>query len=636
MTYLCAYSMKFTGLFFFFVCLCTQSSANGPVPGQIPTNTHSAKYDVYRQHLALDVNPENGYLKGELSIFFTYSEPGPNQIQFDLDDSLKVDSVVFHRNRIPFIHQNHHIQLSLDLVASDRDSLTVYYQGFPIKSRYRAYYVEKHGRDATLAPIVFTSSQPYGAQDWWPCQNNLSDKTDTFDILIQCPKAYTAVSNGKLMGIDSSRAGFKTFHWKHQYPIATYLLAFAITNYVIYTDTIQFKDGLKMPVDHFVYPEYLSTALTQTPELIPVFHLYDSLYGDYPFKHEKYGHAMYARGGGMENQTISFMSGFQYDLMTHELAHHWFGNKITCYSWQDIWLNEGFATFAEVRCRETLKPESANEIRSDIKNSVLKENTGSVFVDDTTRFDRIFNGRLSYAKGAMLLSMLRLIMGDSAFDTAIKQYISGNPMDYGFVSTLQLKHVLEQHYKGSLDHFFAAWFYGEGFPTYKISWQTSNALTRLDVQQISNNPSIGFFPGKIPLRFKGQNRDTLLLLSPDQADESFLVSVGFDIDEIQFDPEHRILGKAEILFQNAPGSGVRVYPNPAFNTLNINSNTLSLESIEVFDIGGKKVLELALNQTNPGNSIQISTAELQPGIYLYKCRTTSGSVHGKFVRLEDH
>ena len=129
------------------------------------------------------------------------------------------------------------------------------------------------------------------------------------------------------------------------------------------------------------------------------------------------------------------MSNFDYDLMAHELAHQWFGDKITCNSWQDIWLNEGFATYLTALCYDFLKPNEWVNYIGKIKTDVLKKNDGAVFVADTLNVGRIFDGRLTYDKGAMVLHMLRLTLGDAVFFSALKNYINQPNLNYGFSST---------------------------------------------------------------------------------------------------------------------------------------------------------------------------------------------------------
>ena len=143
----------------------------------------------------------------------------------------------------------------------------------------------------------------------------------------------------------------------------------------------------------YIYPSYKPQADTLRWAIDGMMRGFDSLFGDYPFRKEKYGHAMFGRGGGMEHQTMSFMSRLDFDLMAHELAHQWFGNKITCGSWQDLWLNEGWATYSNAIALELIK--SKKEHHDFLIKSIgraTRNNGGSVFAYDTTNVNELFNG----------------------------------------------------------------------------------------------------------------------------------------------------------------------------------------------------------------------------------------------------
>ncbi|MBK7970327.1 MAG: hypothetical protein IPK08_16080 [Bacteroidetes bacterium] len=177
--------------------------------------------------------------------------------------------------------------------------------------------------------MIWTLSEPYGSSDWWPCKNGLTDKADSIDIFLNVPNAMTGASNGILIA-ETPNGTTKLFHWKHKYPIA-YLICMAVTNYVKYSLCPLAGDTLE--IVNYVYPEDSLLATSQTDEIVSMVQLYDTLFGVYPFHNEKYGHAQFGWGGGMEHQTMTFVSNFGFDLLAHELAHHWFGDKVTYGSW---------------------------------------------------------------------------------------------------------------------------------------------------------------------------------------------------------------------------------------------------------------------------------------------------------------
>lgn len=583
-------------------------------------------FDIVHQRIEIKADPSILNMSGKVTTTFINGTKPLNEIGFDLDNNMKVDSILYHNELVNFNHSKHRIVINLpaSILPGSTDSISIYYSGDPTKSRYLAYRVEKHGRDQTLAPIIWTLSQPYGAQDWWPCKNTLDDKTDSLDFIIHCPKGFMAVSHGLLAGVDTLSDSIWQYHWKHRYPIVTYLVAFAITNYILYTDTIQFKDGLKMPVLHYVYPEYLSTARMQTPELLPVFHLFDSLFGDYPFRNEKYGHAMFGRGGGMEHQTISFMSGFNYDLMAHELAHQWFGNLITCQSWRDIWLNEGFATYLTALCYDFLKPDQFTQVMGEIKSSILGSNGGSVYVADTTSVNRIFDGRLTYNKGAMVLHLLRHELGDSTFFDIIRRYILTKDYFFNFMGSDGFRQFVESGTGRNLEKFFAQWLYGEGFPIHTVEWKQNEGLISLRITQSSSHPSVSYFETDVPLQFSNGVIDTLLFIRPDFSGEEIFIRLPFEVNEIRFDPFNQTLGKAQIINGGTLNRQILIYPNPTSGDVRVNAPGLHIESVSVYDLEGRMLYETVFENTGGLEEVSVNLEFLMNGNYLLRSKTEKG------------
>ncbi len=590
----------------------------------------SNNFDVIYHHITIEANPSKLNMNGIVFTHFKSEIASLNNVTFDLDDTMQVDSVIHQLQKATFTHTNHtlNIKLNSTVLLGQNDSITIYYHGDPTKSVNRGYFVEKHGRDSTLAPIIWTLSQPYGAQDWWPCKNTLNDKIDSLDFTIICPKGNKAACNGLLVSIDSSSPLSIEYTWKHRYPIAAYLVAFAITNYQEYTDTIYFSDGRNLAVLNYVYPELIDDAKAKSPQIAPIMQLFDSLFGNYPFEHEKYGHAQFSRGGGMEHQTMSFMSSFDYDLMAHELAHQWFGDKITCNSWQDIWLNEGFATYLTALCYNFLKPSEWVNYIGAIKNDVLKKNDGAVFVADTSNVGRIFDGRLTYDKGAMVLHMLRFYLGDVAFFSALKKYITDPKLVHGFAATNNLKTILEQETGKNLDAFFAQWLYGEGYPTFTIQWKKNGTSQAIEIKQTTSTPIITNFEIALPLLFKGEGFEKYVLIQPNQQLSTYYIDLPGEATELQFDPYNQILAKGTIISAGSFDKNIRVFPNPASNSVTFSSPNKVILSVELISTTGK-IVQRFTSDTNNNTTQQIDISNLSPGMYFYKCQLSNGIGYGK-------
>lgn len=595
-------------------------------------------YDILHHRCFWRINPKrNGRLRGYVTSQVKISR-NADSIGFDMKSHLLADSVTMNGQKIRFTRSGDIIYCFKPggWQGGSTDSLTIHYNGNPALFGGTGYYV--YDFHAT-GPSVHTLSQPYGASFWWPCKQTLSDKIDSIDLIISTHPDFRAASNGMLIADNRINDTTAVYHWKHRYPIATYLVAIAITNYVPFTQYARFHNRPdSLMVLNYVFPQSEAGLRKDAEPIVPMIRLFDSLFGEYPFMKEKYGHAQFTWGGGMEHQTMSFMVNFSFDLMAHELAHMWFGDKVTCGSWNDLWLNEGFATYLTAIAFHHMKGKEAGlDALRGIRSSATSADDGSIFPGDTVTVNRLFSGRLTYNKAAFVLHMLRVKVGDDAFFRACKQFLGG-PRAYGFATTNDLKTLMEQESGMNLDTFFMRWYRGEGFPYLSVNWSQKGRNLTVSIRQRPSHMSVPIFDLQIPIQFKGANRDTLLVFSPRGLEERFDVKLPFAADTAIFDPEVTVLARASvggINMDKVRSEPAVILGNPVSgDKLDIVVTNLKAESIEIFNTTGQLCLSRAGLNHSPGDVLTIDIRDMTPGTYVTRIYTQNQLILLKFNLLK--
>jgi len=572
-------------------------------------------YDLKYHRFYLYADPAQAYISGSVTSYFVATQPGMSSIQFELYATMSADSAYHHGIKYTINHTGNVIDVPLGAIIAEGtlDSVTVYYHGNPTTSGFGSFGNEIHGG----APGMWTLSEPYGASDWWPSKNDLTDKIDSLDMFVVTPNGNHVASNGILVSETALGANSTLAHWKHRYPVASYLIAIASTNYARFSDYyVTGTDSLQ--VLNYVYPEDSALLRSGASTVLPSIALFEELFAPYPFRSEKYGHAQFGWGGGMEHQTMTFLGkgAFNAEIIAHELAHQWFGDMITCGSWHDIWLNEGFATYCAALMYENLNQNYWSIWKRNNISSVCSLNGGSVYCDDTTSVNRIFNGRLSYSKGALLLHMLRWVIGDTDFFKGMKDYLNDPELHYGFARSSDFISHMETASGRDLKWFFTDWLYGQGYPSYTVDIsQSENLQTSIAIYQTQSDISIKFFELPVPIEFFGEGRDTVIVFNNNFSGQLFITNPGFKIDSLKFDPDLRLVS-ANNKINLLAGSSLVLMPNPASDFLYVQQNVGIINSYEIFSMDGKLVANEKENEAIA--RLEINTRNLKAGTYLIR------------------
>lgn len=595
----------------------------------------SGNFDVNYYRCRWEVDPAVRFISGSVTVYYTITNTATG-VTLDMMNTLLADSVKQRNGNLVFTQANNAIDINFPAAVNVgvKDSFTIFYKGVPAETGFGSFIQSSHAG----VPVIWSLSEPYGARDWWPCKNGLDDKADSIDIFITHPNIYKAAANGMLQS-ELAISGNKTItHWKHRYPIATYLIAFAVTNYSVFNNTVQLGN-VTLPMQTHCYPENLALFQNNTQKVLDAMKFFHNNFGDYPFIKEKYGHVQFGWGGGMEHQTATFLVTPDESLMAHELGHQWFGDKLTTHSWQDIWLNEGFATYLAAVYMEEKYPADIYNNRRVIINHITSAPGGSVRVDDTTNVGRIFDGRLSYNKGSYLLYMLRFIMGDVAFMQAIKNYHTDPALAYNYTNMPQFKKHMEQASGKDLTKFFDQWYAGQGYPSYNVQWsQLGRSSVKITMNQTTSHPSVSFFEMPVALKFKNATQEKTVVVDNRTNSEIFTRDIGFAADTVLVDPEYWIISKnnttQKTTLGNSGAGGMDINPNPIADPMIIYLHDFNASQAEVHIISsvGQLVYKTNVALVNGSELLKVQSSGWSKGIYVVHVKAGSQKIMKRVVR----
>ncbi len=567
----------------------------------------SSTLDVLYYGLDIRVSVFSASLAGSVLVRARAVTGGINTMSLDLAGRMVVDSVRSGGTRLPVTRfpSSFTAQLSRTYNEGEIVEAEVYYHGTPDPTGFGSFLFGAH----TDGPWVWSLSQPYGARDWWPCKDHPLDKADSADIRITVPAPLKVGSNGLLRTIRQNPNGTLTYEWAEHYPIATYLISVAIADFAVFSHWYRYSPTDSLEILNYVLPQHLASAQPKLALTVDMLRVFEGLFGPYPFLKEKYGHSEFGRGGAMEHQTMTSTTTFEEDVIAHELAHQWFGDMITCATWQDLWLNEGFATYSESLYREVqYGPDEYHRLIRARMTSALTA-SGTLFVQDTSSVANLFAPNRVYAKGASLLHMLRHVLGDEVFFRALHNYAADARLQYGTASTADFQSACEAAAGRSLAWFFSQWVYGEKYPRYEARWTAEPEEERfrisLTIHQETRTSNPAFFTMPVDIRLSDESRDTTLVLFHETNDQEFTFTTAFRPERLDLDPDQWIL--REVIDPNPDLPSVARlepnYPNPfnAGTTIIFHLARRSATTLTICNTIGQTVATLMQEVREPGS-----------------------------------
>jgi aminopeptidase N len=603
------------------------------------------QYDVTFYHLDVSLERTSTYINGNVLIKANVQTQQMEQFAFELHPDLVIDSAKVNGQLLPVSRNGGEATITLPapLPNAEMFEVAVFYKGTPPSGASAA--IGNGLSNATAQDwnkqVTWSLSEPFSAYEWWPCKQVLTDKADSVYVFVTTSSDNRVGSNGLLTAQAPLPNNKIRYEWKSRYPVDYYLVSVAVSDYQEYSFYAK-PEGLSdsILIQNYLYshPDLLPTFQNDINETAPLLVLYSRLFGLYPFWKEKYGHSMAPMGGGMEHQTMTTQSTFVFGLTAHELAHQWFGDKVTCNSWSHIWLNEGFATYSEYLALENLRDDVSKQAwLSQKHNSVMTTSGGSIYVEDTTNVSRIFNGRLTYNKGGAIIHTIRYLLNDDdLFFNVLRTFL--DRYAYSTASGEDFKAVLEEASGKDFTDFFNEWYYGEGYPVYNVSWNQRDGTFYLRNTQTTSSEVTPFFSTPVEFWIQMQEgEDTIVSFTPSQKSETYSLALAGEVIAVTVDPANWIINKDNVARDTTLVSVIAgiatneekviVYPNPCDDVLYLKNVFNGSAKAEVYDLAGRLVNAAVL-----GLDASLDTRMLRTGTYILKISKEDQIKRVRFVK----
>ena len=575
------------------------------------------KIDIRYYGLNFDMDIATTSMVKEFLVRFVVLDTTVETIELDYSTNnlgtgnISVNTVILEGDTVAFTHLNEMLSIPLETTPSLGQLMTleIFSQAGPASNQdnYGFNWDYESGQRS-----IWTKSQPYDARKWWPCIDYPRDKADSLDIVVTIADNMTVASNGRLISNIDNADGTRTWHYHVGYPIATYLVSLSIYDFYVWGDIYVDANNDTLPIEFYTYshpdnpnPSYMTTNYGMLPDMLTLF---ADKFGPYPFMDEKYGHAEWGENWGLEHQTLTSMGNPTERRVAHELAHMWYGDMITCFSYHHIWLNEGFARYAEALWwEEHYGPSGYRSKMAELEYY----GGGTIYVEDPET-ESIFGSNLSYNKPAWVLHMLRHIVGDETFFEILQTYSDDPQFKYGTATTEEFQMVCEEVSGLDFTNFFQQWIYGQGFPHYRA--YRAQTGTDLLVQTIQSGLSFDL-PVDFRITTTGSVIDTVLRIDQQFMTFNFDIPEGEIVTGLVMDPDGWILKSTDYVVGLAEDEMAiplafeleQNYPNP-FNPTTTIPYTLDEQTavkMSILNLQGREVIQL-LNSSQDGGRYQVT------------------------------
>lgn len=602
--------------------------------------SHEKAYDIKFVHLNLNCERNTKFLSGNVKTVATVTLAAMDTFMCLLHQNYTIDSIYINGAKRTFVRKDSMVKTKTasTILSSQSFTAIVYYKGTAptggsaIGSGYSTGTSGSWGNQAT-----WSLSESFVAYHWWPCKQQLTDKIDSSWVYITTDSTNMVGSNGKLQNVVVV-GNKKRYEWKSRKPIDYYLISIAVAKYKEYRlyAKPQYLAPDSILIQNYIYDGAINNAtwisgqkveLNKMPQTM---NLFCNLFGMYPFHKEKYGHCMAPFGGGMEHQTMTSIGFFDFYIDAHELGHQWWGDNVTCKSWGDIWINEGFASYTEHVTAQYLDPANLIPNLNSAHNNVMSQPGGSVYFtnSDTMNTGRIFSGRLTYDKGGSIIRTLQFeINNDSVWFPLLRGF--QNTYKNSTASAVDFKNYAQTFSGKNLMQFFNQWYYGEGYPTFAVTWNSMPGKAFLkSVQSTSTPTSVPLFITPMQYKFTRTGyADTTIRVMHSNTTENYTVALLGTVTSVSVDPNQWVINKATVVKDITLSADenyvwandINITPNPNNGVFEIKTDKNLEGTVEVFDITGKMIYtQLVQSKTK----IDISSNEA--GVYLLVIKDENG------------